>query len=181
MERYRIFSDGAVYFVTFSVVDWLPVFISERACRIVTESFDYCHNHKGLRLNAYVIMPTHLHAIVFRETFDPEALKATLTDFRKFTARTLIEHCASCLPACYDRVFLERAGKDRRRTFWQPTIHPEQIETEAFWRQKLDYLHDNPCRKGLVDRAEHWRFSSARHFFSDHPVASEVILSAIDW
>jgi len=68
MERYRIFSDGSVYFVTLTVVDWLPVFISQESCRIITDSLNFCHEHKGLRVNAYVIMPTHLHAILFRET-----------------------------------------------------------------------------------------------------------------
>jgi hypothetical protein len=29
------------------------------------------------------------------------------------------------------------------------------------WKQKMDYLHSNPCRKGLVLRPEDWRFSSA--------------------
>src|SRR5262249_7242391 len=65
MERYRFHSDGALFYVTFSVVDWLPIFVSEAACKIVTESLNFCHRQKGLRINAYVIMPTHMHAIVF--------------------------------------------------------------------------------------------------------------------
>ena len=31
MERYRFHSDGALIYVTFSVVDWLPIFVSEAA------------------------------------------------------------------------------------------------------------------------------------------------------
>ena len=60
MERYRFHSDGALFYVTFSVVDWLPIFVSEAACKIVTESLNFCHRQKGLRINAYVIMPTHM-------------------------------------------------------------------------------------------------------------------------
>ena len=85
------------------------------------------------------------------------------------------------MPACYDSVFLESAGVDRNRRFWQPTLHPGQIETEPFWVQKRDYLYDNPCRKGLVVRAEHWWFSSASHWLSDGMVPNDVVLSAIDW
>jgi hypothetical protein len=88
MERYRIYSDGAVYFVTFSIVDWLPVFVSESACRIITDSLNHCHHHKGLRTNAYVIMPTHFHGVVFFKDFNPESLKSTLTDFRKIHGAT---------------------------------------------------------------------------------------------
>ncbi len=63
MERYRISNDGAVCFVTMSIVDWLPVFVSEPACRILSDSLNFCHQRKGPRINAYVIMPTHFHAI----------------------------------------------------------------------------------------------------------------------
>jgi hypothetical protein len=39
-----------------------------------------------------------------------------------------------------------------------------QLETEAFWQAKLDYLHANPCRKGFVNQPEERRFASARHW-----------------
>jgi REP element-mobilizing transposase RayT len=181
MERYRIGADGALYFITMSVVDWLPVFVSGAACRMLTDSLNFCHERKGLRVNAYVIMPTHFHGIVFGREFNPESLKATLTDFRKFTGRQLSEYCARHMPRCFDEVLVAASGEDRNRRFWQPTLHPETIETEAFWTQKLDYLHDNPCRKGLVARAESWRFSSASYWLSDGQVANDVILSAVEW
>ncbi len=92
MERYRISDDGAVYFVTMSVVDWLPVLVSEATCRLLTESLNYCDDRKGLRTNAYVIMPTHFHAIFFLSRLDPSALKAVLIDFGKFTGRRLSEY-----------------------------------------------------------------------------------------
>src|SRR6266446_2986836 len=89
MERYRFHSDGAIFYVTFSVVDWLPIFVSEAACNIVTESLNFCHRQKGLRINAYVIMPTHLHAILFHADFQAKTLEQVVTDFRKFTGRLL--------------------------------------------------------------------------------------------
>jgi REP element-mobilizing transposase RayT len=181
MERYRIGVDGAVYFITMSVVDWLPVFVSGAACKVLTDSLNCCHERNGLRVNAYVIMPTHFHGIVFGREFNPESLKAALTDLRKFTGRTLTDYCAHHMPPCYDEVFARAAGEDRHHRFWQPTLHPETIQTEEFWTQKLDYLHDNPCRKGLVARAEYWRFSSASHWRADGPTANDVFLSAIDW
>ena len=57
MERYRIVSDQAVYFLAFSVVEWLPVFVTESACRIITDSLKYCATHKSLATNAFVIIP----------------------------------------------------------------------------------------------------------------------------
>jgi putative transposase len=181
MERYRIHSEAAVYFVTYSVVDWLPVFVSESACRIVTESLGFCHREKGLRVNAYVIMPTHLHAIFFDKDFDCPRLQASLADFRKFTGRSLSDFCSERMPPCFAETLCARATIDRDRRFWQPSRHPEAIETERFWGQKLDYLHENPCRKGPVVRADHWRFSSASFYLSDGKESRDVAISPIVW
>jgi putative transposase len=181
MERYRIRQDAAVYFVTYSIVEWLPVFVSEAACRIVTDSLNFCHQRKGLCTNAFVIMPTHMHAIVFDHEFDCQRLVRTLADFRKSTGRSLSDFCGSHLPSCFHQTLRSAATADRERRFWQPSRHPEAIETERFWRQKLDYLHDNPRRKGLVSRAQDWRFSSAAHYDSDGQRASDVTIVALDW
>jgi REP element-mobilizing transposase RayT len=181
MERYRIGPDAAVYFVTFSVVDWLPVFISEPACRIIVDSLNYCHDRKALRINAYVIMPTHIHAIVFDSSFDAQQLEGTLTDFRKFTGRALSDYCVSNMPQSFTDGFRAAAPNDRDRRFWQPTRHPVALQTERFYRQRLDYLHDNPCRKGLVRRAEHWRFSSALYYVSDGRESVDVTITPLEW
>ena len=161
MERYQIDTNGALYSITMTVVDWHPVFVSDAPCKILTDSLNFCHERKGLRVNAYVIMPTHLHAILFHADFQAKALEQVVTDFRKFTGRRLADYCAEHMPICFQSVLAERAGGDRERRLWQPTRHPVQIETEGFWQAKIDYLHHNPVRKGLVRAAEHWRLSSA--------------------
>jgi REP element-mobilizing transposase RayT len=179
MTRYRIVQDHALYFVTFSVVEWLPVFVREESCRMITDSFNFCQEHKHLRINAYVIMPTHLHAMLFDEDFDPDRLQQTLTDLRKFTGSQLVGYCTTHMPACFARTLRAASGKDRQHRFWQAGIHPEAIYTQSFWQQKLDYLHDNPCRKGLVREANHWRHSSAAHWLEG--VESDIALTSIGW
>src|SRR5689334_7719333 len=126
-------------------------------------------------------MPTHIHLIVFDRSYDAVSWESALTDFRKFTGRSLSDYCAKHLPACFSDVFRAASGSDRERRFWQPSRHPVAVETEGFWRQKLDYLHENPCRKGLVRRAQDWRYSSAEFYASDGRVKSEVVITPIDW
>jgi hypothetical protein len=50
MERYRIHAEAAVYYLTYSVVEWLPVFVSGTTCKIVTDSLTFCHHEKHLRI-----------------------------------------------------------------------------------------------------------------------------------
>jgi len=181
MERYRIGPDAAVYYVTYSVVQWLPVFITEATFSIVTKSLTFCHEQKHLRINAYVIMPTHLHMIVFDANFDNERLIRALTDFRKFTGRQLSDYCGHHFPKCFAETLRDQATEDRERRFWQPSRHPEAVQTEPFWQQKLDYLHDNPRRKGLVRSPQDWRWSSAGWYLSDGKEQTEVPLTPIMW
>ena len=93
MERYRIHPEAAVYFLTYSIVEWLPIFVSQASCKFVTDSLAFCHREKHLRINAFVIMPTHLHLIVLDADLSTERLVRTLADFRKFTGRQLSDYC----------------------------------------------------------------------------------------
>ena len=165
--------------MTFTIVEWLPVFIDEAACKVITDSLNFCIQNKCLRVNAYVIMPTHLHAILFDIDFQAERLKRTLDDMRKFTGRQLLDYAAKHLPKSFAAAFQKQAGKDRERRFWQPTQHPVGIVSQGFWKQKMDYLHYNPCRKGLVLRPEDWRFSSARSWMTREK--NDVQLSDVGW
>src|SRR5579864_9685339 len=46
MEAYRISSDASVYYLTYSVVEWLPIFVTEATCKIVCDSLCFCHQKK---------------------------------------------------------------------------------------------------------------------------------------
>jgi putative transposase len=187
MERYRIVEGIAVYFVTLTVVEWLPVFIDETTCKIVTESLNFSIQNKRLGVNAYVIMPNHLHAILFDKDFDSERLKHTIDDLRKFTGRKLLDYADGNLSEAFCQTFRENAGIDRERKFWQPSKHAEGIFSEKFYRQKLNYFHLNPVRKGLVRSAQDRRFSSATYWFNERwsgdqrSTKDDVELSAIGW
>ena len=76
------------------------------------------------------------------------------------------------------RTLRENEGDDN---IWQPGRHPEAIQGERVWRQKLDYLHDNPCRKGLARSPDHWRYSSAAWYLSDGVQPADVPLTPIAW
>ncbi len=178
MDRYRITEGIGVYFITFTIVDWLPVLIDEPPISILIESLRFCIEQKGLRINAYVIMPNHMHAVVFDANFDPKILKQTLTSFRKFTGQQLSNYVDTHFSESLASVLRNPNRADRDRQFWQPGWHAEGIFSFPFWQQKVDYLHWNPCRKGLVRSPQDWRYSSAAYWIDgkkvDLPVTDVV-------
>jgi hypothetical protein len=125
MERYRLHPDSAaIYFCTFTITDWLPVFVSEsRRC---------CHEQKSLGVDSFVLMPTHLHLIVFDREWQTDRLQKTLNELRRFTGHKLVEHCREAMPFAYLVAFQQAAGDDRAYRFGQATRHPEAISSENF-------------------------------------------------
>lgn len=166
MDNFRFVDGVYVYFVTFTVIDWLPVFINPEPTQIVVASLRFCIREKGLRINAYVIMPNHLHMIVFDEKFDNGRLWQTLVDFRKFTGRKLASFIENNLRESLAAVIRSKELTDRERQVWQPGWHAEGLSSESFWKQKMDYIHENPVRKGHVLLPEHWRYSSAGYWLN---------------
>jgi len=47
---------------------------------------------------------------------------------------------------------------------WLEGFHPQSIATDEIMLQKLEYLHNNPVKRGLVASPEHWRYSSAHEW-----------------
>ncbi|MCP5007098.1 MAG: hypothetical protein GY941_24610 [Planctomycetes bacterium] len=47
---------------------------------------------------------------------------------------------------------------------WQEGFHPKMIGTQEVFIQKVEYIHNNPVRRGLVESAEYWRYSSAGNY-----------------
>jgi putative transposase len=164
MDSFKFVDGVYVYFVTFSVIDWLPVFVNPEPTQIIVDSLRYCIREKGLCINAYVIMPNHVHMIVFDEKFDNERLRHTLVDFRKFTGRKLASFIENNLPVSLAVVTRSKELTDRERRVWQPGWHAEGLVSENFWKQKMDYIHENPVRKGYVRLPEQWRYSSAGYW-----------------
>jgi len=166
MDRYKLVDGVYIYFVTFTIIDWLPVFIDPEPTQIIVDSLQFCIREKGLRINAYVIMPNHIHMIVFDWKFDNNRLQQILTDLRKFTGRKLADHIDNNLSESLATVIRRKELEDRERQVWQPGWYAEGLCSEKFWMQKMNYIHENPVRKGYVRLPEHWRYSSAGYWLT---------------
>jgi REP element-mobilizing transposase RayT len=87
-DRYIISDQNGLYFLTFTVLDWVDVFTRKDYKIILTESMNYCVEEKGLIVYAWVIMSNHIHVIwQAKEGF---SLSDIIRDFKKFTAKRII-------------------------------------------------------------------------------------------
>lgn len=172
MSRWKIFSDSPFYFVTTTITEWQNVFCSTDAFEIIINSLKYCIANKGLHLHGYVIMPNHAHYIL--STNENKKLSDIMRDFNTHTSRLLTKLLTEYNRQVILNIFKYAASNDRRDNVfkvWQDGYHPIVLMSEIFLRQKLDYLHNNPVRKGFVEKPEEWRYSSERNYIhGDHSI-----------
>jgi REP element-mobilizing transposase RayT len=97
-------------------------------------------------------------------------LRQQVHDFKAFTAKELLRYLEQnkAQKLLEQLAFFKKAHKtDSRYQFWEEGSHPQLIQTEEMLRQKLDYIHHNPVKRGYVEDAVHWRYSSARDYLGN--------------
>ena len=137
-----------LYFVSFSVVYWLDVFIRDEYREIMIESLRYNQANKGLEIYSWCLMTSHAHLIIGSSG---EKMEVILQGLKSVTSRK-IKEAISCNSGESRREWLlwmmERAGKLNKHNgsfqFWQEGNHPIELYDNKIMKQKLEYVHKNP-------------------------------------
>ena len=169
-DRYSITDQNETHFVTFTLVDWVDVFVRLNYKNVVVESLNYCIANKGLEVFGWCLMTSHLHLLIrAKQGFE---LSHIIRDFKKHTANTILDKIKNEPESRREWLLhkFEWAGKfDARITkykFWQESNHAIIIynHNPTMMQQKLNYIHQNPVEEGWVENAEVYLFSSARDY-----------------
>jgi putative transposase len=167
-NRYKIKDRLGRYFVTFTVIGWVDLFVRRVYKDCLIDSLEYCIKEKGLCVHAYVIMTSHFHMIISsKEDYD---LIATIRDFKKFTSKALIKLIKEIPESCREWMlnkFSYEANRTQRGSeyiLWKEGYHAKLIETNSFLDEKLNYIHYNPVEAGFVSSPEEFLYSSARNY-----------------
>ena len=169
-EGYKIRDQTLPHFITFTVVDWIDVFTRQTYKDVIIESLDYCIQNKGMILFGYVIMSNHIHIIIQSQE---ATLSDLIRDFKKFTAKSILEKIQNSLESRREwmlerfKLATESHSRNKNYQFWQYGNHPEEVYSNKFMWTKLDYIHLNPVRAGIVEKASHYVYSSASNYVSD--------------
>ena len=89
-RKFKIYDSDKLYFVTFTIVEWIRAFDNEVFINIFLDSIRYCQKNKGLEVYAWVIMPNHVHMVIGRN--GPLALSDIIRDIKGYTSRLIKKH-----------------------------------------------------------------------------------------
>ena len=171
-SKYKIHDKGSPYFITSTIIEWIPVFTSKVYFDIIISSIRYCQENYGLAVYAYVILDNHFHMVC-----QAIELSKVMQACKRHTARKIIQQLE--IDGKIWILNLMSYYKKRHKTgsehqLWQEGFHPQQILSDKMLNQKVEYLHHNPVRRGIVSEPEHWVYSSASDFILNRKGIIEI-------
>jgi REP element-mobilizing transposase RayT len=164
---YQIKDQYAAHYLTFQVVYWVDIFTKKQYRDIVIDSIKYCQQNKGLTIFAWVIMSNHIHLLSRSETGE---LSNTIRDFKKYTSKLIIETINNNNESRKEwmlRLFSHAAKRQNKKgefQVWTHENHAMEISSNAFIAEKVEYIHNNPVRAGIVKNSFEYLYSSARNY-----------------
>lgn len=181
-DGYKIKNQSGCHFLTFTVVQWADIFSRDIYRDIVTNSFNFCIENKGLSVHAWVIMTNHVHCILSAKKGH---LSDIIRDMKSFTSKKITQQIRRGPESRKDWLLMvsryAASGHNRIEEFqvWTHDNHPEELFSREFFLQKLNYIHMNPLRARWVLEPNQWIYSSAADYFHNKQVG-EVKVSMLD-
>jgi len=129
------------YSITKNVEGRRNILASVPLAEVLLDSWNYLRKADHVKLLSFCIMPDHYHLLLC--LLEEKTLSEILNSTSKFTSREINKH-------------LGVKGR-----FWQDGFHDHRCRNENEVDDLSTYIEHNPVRKGLVECAEQWIFSSA--------------------
>ena len=183
--RYRILNQKGLNFLTLTIVDWIDLFTRKELAEVIIESLRYCQENKSLVLNAFVLMPSHVHLIA--RAREETQLSDIIQSFKSYTAKQILAYLKDISNTESRRDWLLNrfqfnARKNKTNSeyqVWQKDNHPVILYSPHVIRQKLNYIHFNPVEAGVVAQPEHYILSSASNYVSGKGILDVEVMDDI--
>lgn len=169
----KIFIPNEVYFITFTILGWQPIFINDKYRDLIFKWFDYMKQNYNNKIHGYVIMPNHIH-VLLKITDQSPKISTLVQNAKRFLAYQIV---ALLKDDHQDRILESFAAAAKISTGAHHRVFQDRyasliITSQNFFLEKLNYIHNNPCTKywHLAACPEHYPYSSASNYISGHGV-----------
>lgn len=148
-----------IYFFTSTIKDWIPLLAKKEYKGIILDSLLNLYQRDLIRVYGFVIMPNHVHLIW--EMLELNGKESPHASFLKFTAHQFLKRIREKGKAA----ILEKFQVDeinKNYSFWQRDSYDKELHSPTVIFQKLDYIHNNPCKGKwmLAESALAYKYSS---------------------
>ena len=131
-----------------------------RARNVFAQTLGKIRERYKFLLIGYVVMPEHVHLLISEA---PKATPSVVLRVLKQRVSRDLRRNKRRVPAAQLRLPFMAGGSALPR-FWQPRFHDFNVFSTRKIREKLDYMHGNPVKRGLVKNAAEWMWSSFSYY-----------------
>jgi len=162
------FIANEIYYLTFTILDWQHVFTSNKYCQLVYKWFDYAKSKYNNKIHGYVIMPNHIHVLMYISNKSPR-ISGLIQNAKRFMAYAISDYLKIDKKIALLKKFeIEPNKKKAKHEIFQPRYDSLLIQTQKMFLQKLNYIHNNPCQLkwNLAKNPEEYKYSSAANYIN---------------
>ncbi len=172
LRRYDI--PGHLRFLTFSCYHQLPLFKNDAIKNVFVQRLAVVRKQQSIGVIAWVIMPEHIHLLIQPKSHDVSMAKI-LQSIKGPVAQHVILRWRTINA---NRVLGQITTPNGQLRFWQVGGgYDRNVTSQEEMEEKINYIHQNPVRRGLVERATDWAWSSARWYLGERD--SVVIIDSV--
>lgn len=171
---------GCAHELTFSCHRRMPLLGSDRSRQWFVDALDVARRRWNFELWAYVIMPEHVH-VMLRPCSPDATVARMLKAIKQPVARRAVGWLREHRPGWLRRLrVVWPTGREEFRFWMQGGGYDRNIDQPATVPKVIEYIHQNPVRRGLVTVAADWPWSSAGWYEGHRAVKLRVDRYA-DW
>ncbi len=171
--RTKTFTPGFIYFETYTILNWKHVFTADKYFDLVYKWFDHMKKEYGNKIHGYVIMPNHLHLLLYVSEISP-VLSKLIQNGKRFQAYDIIKYLKEDKNEELLLILSKAADKSRDslHKVFEDRYDSKQIMNSDLFKEKLNYIHNNPCtcKWKLSERPEDYKHSSASNYIKGYGV-----------
>ena len=131
--------EGGTYFITLTARNRAPVLANDKVRHALRDAIEATRSRWSFTVDAWVLLPDHLHCLWTLPEGDAD-----------FSIRW----------ATIKRLTTQAVG----RSVWQERFWEHLIRDEADFQRHFDYIHWNPVKHALVQRAVDWPYSTFHRY-----------------
>ena len=156
---HRYYGAGYLHFITSSCYRRQALLGSAHRRKLFLEILEQVRRRYRFVVVGYVIMPEHFHLLIREpERGNPSIVMQVL---KQRFARHLLTQWRKRNPPHQPCLWKEAVDVGH---VWQRRFYDFVVWSKHKREEKLNYMHRNPVKRGLVLGPEQWRWSSFRHY-----------------
>jgi putative transposase len=171
----RIEAPGQARFLTFSCYHRLPLLDNEKIKSLFAHALAALREEGRFDLYGWVVMPEHVHLLVFPH-LPAHPISSTLRQLKRSIAQAVLNRWSQLDAPILSRI----TDAHQTRRFWQTGGgYDRNIISQEELLEKLNYIHENPVKRGLAASAADYLWSSARWYAGDR--TGPIPIDPIEW